>query len=93
MIHYSFIHIFLRIPIVLCNSGQILINQFFCRWPPGLSMLETRQSNRHRYEEFVTKRIPNKQAIVLMACENEHMGDSMMRDPGFVIIFAHGVDL
>ena len=62
------------------------------RWPSGLSTLETRQRNRRRYELYVTKRVPGKQAIVIMASENEHMGESMIASPGLVMIFAHGVE-
>ena len=52
----------------------------------------TRQANRRKYEEYVTKRVPGKQAIVIMASENEHMGDSMVVAPGLAMIFAHGVE-
>jgi E3 ubiquitin-protein ligase NRDP1 len=27
-----------------------------------------------------------------MACENQHMGDDMVQEPGLVMIFAHGVE-
>lgn len=62
------------------------------KWPPGLSTLETRQLNRRRYEQYVCRRIPGKQAVVIMACENEHMGENMTMEPGLVMIFAHGIE-
>lgn len=62
------------------------------KWPPGLSTLETRQMNRRYYENYVTKRVPGKQAVVAMALENQHMGDDMIVEPGLVMIFAHGVE-
>lgn len=62
------------------------------RWCQGLSTLETRQMNRRRYEQFVARRIPGKQAVVVMACENQHMGDFMVMEPGIVMIFAHGIE-
>ena len=72
--------------------NELMVNSHECNWPPGLSTLETRQMNRRRYEQYVTKRIPGKQAIVIMSCENEHMGDSMIVFPGMVMILAHGVE-
>lgn len=71
---------------------ELMANAHERRWPPGLSILETRQLNRSRYEQYVTKHVPGKQAVVIMASENEHMGDNMIVSPGMVIIFAHGVE-
>ena len=72
--------------------NELMANAHERRWPTGLSTLETRQANRRRYEQYVTKRVPGKQAIVIMASENEHMGDSMIVSPGLAMIFAHGVE-
>jgi len=58
--------------------NELMANAHERRWPLGLSTLETRQLNRRRYEQYVTKRVPGKQAIVIMASENEHMGESMI---------------
>jgi len=33
-----------------------------------------------------------KQAVVVMACENVHMAEAMIMEPGLVMIFAHGVE-
>ncbi|CAG9760266.1 unnamed protein product [Ceutorhynchus assimilis] len=63
-----------------------------CRWPPGLSTLETRQSNRRQYENYVCKRVPGKQAVLVLQCDNPHMNDDLMNVPGLVMIFAHGVE-
>lgn len=62
------------------------------RWPPGLCSLETRQNNRRQYEQYVCKRVPGKQAVVVLLCDNTHMSDDMMVDPGLVMIFAHGIE-
>lgn len=62
------------------------------RWPPGLSSLETRQNNRRHYESYVCKRIPGKQAVLVLACDNTHMSEEMMLEPGLVMIFAHGIE-
>ena len=71
---------------------ELMSNAHERHWPHGLSTLETRQINRRRYEQFVTKRVPGKQAIVIMSCENEHMDESMISSPGMVMIFAHGIE-
>lgn len=62
------------------------------RWPPGLSSLETRQNNRRHYESYVCKRIPGKQAVLVLSCDNTHMSEDMMLEPGLVMIFAHGIE-
>ena len=62
------------------------------RWSQGLSTLETRQMNRRRYEQYIARRIPGKQAVIVMACENHHMGDVLVQEPGIVMIFAHGIE-
>ncbi len=72
--------------------NELMANAHERRWPSGLSTLETRQLNRRRYEQYVTKRVPGKQAIIIMASDNEHMGESMIVSPGLVMIFAHGVE-
>ena len=33
-----------------------------------------------------------RQAVLVMACENLHMSDDLVLDPGIVMIFAHGVE-
>jgi E3 ubiquitin-protein ligase NRDP1 len=77
-------------PLWLVN--ELMENAHERKWPPGLSSLETRQINRRRYEQFNAKRIPGKQAVIVMHSENEHMGESMILYPGLVMIFAHGID-
>jgi len=36
--------------------------------------------------------VTGKQAVVVMACENLHMAEDMIIEPGLVMIFAHGVE-
>ncbi|XP_043203915.1 E3 ubiquitin-protein ligase NRDP1-like [Amphibalanus amphitrite] len=83
----------------LCESGSpphiiedLMDNSHERRWPTGLSTLETRQANRRHYENYVCRRIPGKQAVIVMACENQHMNEDMILEPGLVLIFAHGVE-
>ncbi len=71
---------------------ELMSNAHERRWPPGLLTLETRQMNRRQYEQYVCRRIPNKQAVVVMACDNMHMSDDMILEPGLVMIFAHGIE-
>lgn len=33
-----------------------------------------------------------KQAVLVLHCDNLHMGEDMMVEPGLVMIFAHGVE-
>lgn len=72
--------------------NDLMENSHERRWPPGLGTLEARQLNRRLYENYICKRIPGKQAVIVMACENLHMAEEMIMDPGLVMIFAHGVE-
>nr|XP_046197997.1 E3 ubiquitin-protein ligase NRDP1-like isoform X1 [Oncorhynchus gorbuscha]XP_046198000.1 E3 ubiquitin-protein ligase NRDP1-like isoform X1 [Oncorhynchus gorbuscha]XP_046198005.1 E3 ubiquitin-protein ligase NRDP1-like isoform X1 [Oncorhynchus gorbuscha]XP_046198006.1 E3 ubiquitin-protein ligase NRDP1-like isoform X1 [Oncorhynchus gorbuscha] len=58
-------------PLSIVND--LIENAHERNWPAGLATLETRQMNRRYYENYVAKRIPGKQAVVVMACENQHM--------------------
>ena len=75
-----------------CLLNELMQNAHERKWPAGLNTLETRQMNRHRYDQFMCRRIPGKQAVIIFGCENQHMPDSMIAQPGIVIIFAHGVE-
>ena len=57
------------------------------RWPPKLSSIEIRQKNRFEYEDYVCRKIPGKQAVVIMACDNSHLEADMILDPGLIVIF------
>lgn len=83
----------------LCESGcpphlidSLMENCHERRWPSGLSSLEARQNNRLSYENYVCKRVPGKQAVVVLHCDNSHMLDDMITEPGLVLIFAHGIE-
>merc|ERR1719175_6961 len=71
---------------------ELMENAHERRWPPGLQTLETRQMNRRMYEQYTARRIPGKQAVVVMACDNTHISDDMILEPGLVMIFAHGIE-
>ena len=45
-----------------------------------------------QYEQYTARRIPGKQAVVVMACDNTHISDDMILEPGIVMIFAHGIE-
>ncbi|CAG0884283.1 unnamed protein product [Darwinula stevensoni] len=72
--------------------NDLMENSHERRWPSGLSTLETRQMNRRFYDNYVCRRVPGRQAVVVMACENQHMNEDMLMEPGVVMIFAHGVE-
>lgn len=62
------------------------------KWPAGLASLQTRQRQRREYENYVCRRIPGKQAVLALACENPHMAEDLMTEPGLVMIFALGIE-
>lgn len=72
--------------------NELMDNAHERHWPPGLNTLETRQLNRAHYSNFVCKRVPNKQAVLILACDNRHMSNHMIVEPGVILIFAHGVE-
>ena len=53
----------------------------------GNDLANTCQMNRRQYEQYVCKRIPNKQAVVVMACDNMHMSDDMILEFGDTCYF------
>nr|CAH7755210.1 unnamed protein product [Callosobruchus chinensis] len=77
---------------MISTPDEILQNCHERRWPPGLCSLETRQNNRRQYENYVCKRVPGKQAVLVLYCDNAHMSEDMMVEPGLVMIFAHGIE-
>ncbi len=42
--------------------------------------------------QYVLTCFVGKQAVVVMSCENHHMSEDMILEPGVVMIFAHGVE-
>ena len=48
--------------------------------------------HHRQYEQYTARRIPGKQAVVVMACDNTHISDDMILEPGIVMIFAHGIE-
>ncbi|CAO1391773.1 unnamed protein product [Diamesa serratosioi] len=63
------------------------------RWPRGLSSLETRQNNRRIYDNYVCRRVPGKQAVLVLPSDNAHMDETVMvHTVGLIMIFAHGVE-
>ncbi|GBL97058.1 E3 ubiquitin-protein ligase NRDP1 [Araneus ventricosus] len=73
-------------------TAELMGNAHERRWPSGLSTLETRQTNRRYYKDYVCKRIPGREAVVVMAIDNRHMNDDMVLEPGLVMIFAHSIE-
>ena len=72
--------------------NELMENSHERKWPPGLSTLEIRQTNREAFENYVCRKIPAHQAVVVMSCENQHMIDDMLLEPGLIMIFAHGIE-
>lgn len=44
------------------------------------------------YEKYVCKRVPGKQAVLVLQVDNTHVDEHMMVEPGLVMIFAHGIE-
>ena len=76
----------------LALATELVENSHERRWPTGLSSLETRQLKRRHYTQYTCRRVPGKQAVVVLAIDNQHMPEDMILDPGIVMIFAHGVE-
>ncbi|CAF1224771.1 unnamed protein product [Adineta ricciae] len=72
-------------------TNELMENAHERHWPEGLSTLETRQLNRRHYESYVCRRIVGQQAVVVLSCDNRHMDDIMLVEPGIIVIFSHGV--
>jgi len=72
--------------------SELIENSHERRWPPGLSTLEIRQMNRRIYDNYFCRKIPNRQAVVVMSCDNPHITSDLLLDPGLVMIFAHGIE-
>ena len=65
-------------------------NQWTCK---GLYEQWITKQERFSFKfQYVCRRVPNKQAVVVMACDNAHMSDDMILEPGLVMIFAHGIE-
>lgn len=43
-------------------------------------------------QEFVFLYFSGKQAVLVLSCDNSHMAEDVMVDPGLVMIFAHGIE-
>lgn len=71
---------------------ELMVNCHERHWPAGLATLQTRQRQRREYENYICRRIPGKQAVLALACDNPHMSEEMMTEPGLVMIFALGIE-
>lgn len=57
-----------------------------------LKYLTADTSSYRLYEKYVCKRVPGKQAVLVLQCDNTHVDEHMMVEPGLVMIFAHGIE-
>lgn len=79
-----------RCPVDLLN--ELMHNSHERQWPSGLNSLEVRQRSHSSYRSYVLRKIGNQNAVLCLAQENTHMHDDQVLEPGFVMIFAHGVE-
>ncbi|KAI0989072.1 hypothetical protein GJ496_005613 [Pomphorhynchus laevis] len=64
---------------------ELMTNAHERCWPSGLHNLETRQVNRGYYESYICRRVPGRQAVVMMASDNRHMASHMVTEPGIKV--------
>lgn len=93
----AMLKVVLRVSLVESGCPTSVVNQLVenseeHKWPQGLATLEMRQMNQHYYENYVTRHIFDLQAVVMMAYENQHMGENMVQEPGIIMMFGHGVE-
>ncbi|CAL1283167.1 unnamed protein product [Larinioides sclopetarius] len=67
-------------------TDALMENARESRWPSGF------RENRRCIKNYVCKRIPRSQAVVVLAADNDYMSDDMVSFPGFVAIFTHGIE-
>lgn len=44
------------------------------------------------FPSVVVLSFTGKQAVLVLSCDNSHMNDEVMVEPGLVMIFAHGIE-
>lgn len=90
--HASFVYISLTFGTCYNTKCVDMVLLVLQNIPTRFSTFPSLQMNRRHYESYICKRVPGKQAVVVMACDNRHMNDDMLLDPGLVMIFAHGIE-
>lgn len=43
-------------------------------------------------DNYALCQFTGKQAVLVLSCDNSHMGEDVMVEPGLVMIFAHGIE-
>ena len=72
------------------NNRRIYEN-YVCRRIPG-SSLPSKFFNIKFLYWFIDFLIKGKQAVLVLQCDNSHMAEDVMVEPGLVMIFAHGIE-
>lgn len=62
------------------------------RLPPDPRWVEDSRLYFDRFKVGIPFTRTGKQAVLVLSCDNAHMGDDVMVEPGLVMIFAHGVE-
>lgn len=45
-----------------------------------------------RANKKILSKFAGKQAVLVLSCDNAHMAEDVMVEPGLVMIFAHGIE-
>lgn len=76
------------------QNNRRIYDNYVCRRIPGtihrppLSISFIKVKMQNNISSFQSA----KQAVLVLSCDNTHMTDDVMSDPGLVMIFAHGVE-
>lgn len=65
-----------------------MIIMFVDEFQVSLHFLFKHKKNRILFKSCFT----GKQAVLVLQCDNTHMSDDVMVEPGLVMIFAHGIE-
>jgi E3 ubiquitin-protein ligase NRDP1 len=68
------------------QDNRRIYDNYVCRRIPGTS-----NHNLSSYQITNISLIQGKQAVLVLSCDNGHMAEDVMVEPGLVMIFAHGV--
>ena len=80
-----------------CNCPEWLAEELVAhghesQWPIMMRSLSVRNENRATYSRFKTRRVPDRQAVLIMQFENSHMDLQLIQSPGILVLLSHGVE-
>lgn len=74
------------------QNNRRTYDNYVCRRIPGNSFIR-HVFGVHAFSNWFARfQSIGKQAVLVLSCDNPHMSDDVMVEPGLVMIFAHGVE-